>query len=439
MTRKTTPKAQKPAVPLPLRLEWRTPEELADNPSNWRQHPEAQTTALAGAIREVGWAGAALYNEATGRLIDGHARKNLPADMLVDGKMPVLVGKWTEEQERVILLTLDPLSALAEASVDTLSKLLLETRSEDAAVQKMLDELGASQGIACFETGSGTGTPAPEPQTDRATILAKLWKTKVGQTWLVPAKAGTHVLHCGDCRTWLAGLANESAAMVFTDPPYGHNNNNGDLIHRREAALGRPPSGEDSSQARPIANDGPEANELFRGILPDLKRLLQPGGCCCCCCGGGPDPQFARWSLWLDEVIPFKMCVVWDKGGLGMGWHYRRCWECILVAEKPGAACKWYGGNDVPNVIREIGKIIPSANQHPTAKPVELAEWFIRLHSQPGDVVLEPFLGGGSTLIGAERLGRLCIGCELDPALFATVLQRAADAGLSPVLSDANS
>jgi len=58
----------------PLRLEWRTPEELADNPANWRQHPESQTKALAGAINEVGWAGAALYNERTKRLIDGHAR-----------------------------------------------------------------------------------------------------------------------------------------------------------------------------------------------------------------------------------------------------------------------------------------------------------------------------------------------------------------------------
>ena len=86
-----------------------------------------------------------------------------------------------------------------------------------------------------------------------------------------------------------------------------------------------------------------------------------------------PPPEFAELgsvdlatlARFFDEAIPFKMCVVWDKGGLGMGWHYRRCWECVLVAQKQGAACNWHGGNDVPNIIRDIGKIIPSAEQHP--------------------------------------------------------------------------
>ena len=245
-----------------------------------------------------------------------------------------------------------------------------------------------------------------------------------------------HVLHCGPLEAVLPTLADASIDMIFTDPPYGHNNNDGDLIQRWEAALGRPET--KSSKARPIANDGPEANDLLRAILPDLRRVLVPGGCCCCCCGGGgPDPQFARWSLWIDEVIPFKMCVVWDKGGLGMGWHYRRCWECILVAEKPGAACKWYGGHDVPNVIREIGKIIPRRDQHPTEKPVALAEWFMRLHSQRGETVLDPFLGSGTSLIAAQRLGRVCHGIELCPGFVAVALQRAKDAGMRPKLAEA--
>lgn len=65
-------------------------------------------------------------------------------------------------------------------------------------------------------------------------------------------------LYRGDCRDVVAGLADASVDCIFTDPPYGHNNNDGDLIHRREAVLGRPPCDEDSSLARPIANDGPE-------------------------------------------------------------------------------------------------------------------------------------------------------------------------------------
>ena len=68
----------------------------------------------------------------------------------------------------------------------------------------------------------------------------------------------------GDALELIHDVPDGSVDFIFTDPPYGHNNNNnGDLIHRREAALGRPPSDLDSSQARPIANDGPESNDLF--------------------------------------------------------------------------------------------------------------------------------------------------------------------------------
>src|SRR5262245_54175158 len=92
--------------PMPLRLEWLDPVDLADNPANWRRHPQAQLSALTDVLAEVGWAGALLYNEATGRLIDGHARKTVSPG----GKVPVLIGPWTLEQAKKILATLDPLA-----------------------------------------------------------------------------------------------------------------------------------------------------------------------------------------------------------------------------------------------------------------------------------------------------------------------------------------
>ena len=147
-------KAKPPVKPPPLRLEWRTPAELADNPANWRTHPTAQTEGLAAVIGQVGWAGACLYNEVTGRLIDGHARKGLPVECLVDGKLPVLVGSWTEEQERLILLTFDPLTSLAEADNDALGKLLLSCQSEDAAIQALLDGLAEENAIDIFADGA---------------------------------------------------------------------------------------------------------------------------------------------------------------------------------------------------------------------------------------------------------------------------------------------
>ena len=247
---------------------------------------------------------------------------------------------------------------------------------------------------------------------------------------------------CCDALTLLGKLDEASVDLIFTDPPYGHNNNNGDLIHRREAALGLLPNG--VSNPRPIANDGAEANDLFRACLPEFNRILKPGCCCCCCCcgggGGGPDPQFARWSLWIDEQLEFKQMVVWDKGPMGMGWHYRRSYETILVAQKSGAPCKWYDTtHTVENIIRPnsgISKIIPSACQHPTEKPVELAMHFIRLHSLPGNIVLDCFAGHGSTLQAARILGRHYIGCDLSPAYVKSAQDRLAEPFTLPVFTE---
>ncbi len=229
----------------------------------------------------------------------------------------------------------------------------------------------------------------------------------------------------GDCLAVMKGMGDNSVDVIFTDPPYGHNNNNGDLISRREAALGL---GEYNPERdnRPIANDGQEANALFEQAVHEFNRLLKPGCCCCCCCGGGggPDPMFARWSLILDRVMQFKQMIVWDKGPMGMGWHYRRSYETVLVAQKKGAACRWFDeSKKIENIIRPgmgINKIIPSSDQHPTEKPDALAAHFIRLHSRPGELVLDPFCGSGSTGIAATRLDRRFVGIEIDPE-FATM------------------
>ncbi|MEN6426060.1 MAG: DNA methyltransferase [Phycisphaerales bacterium] len=236
----------------------------------------------------------------------------------------------------------------------------------------------------------------------------------------------TFTLHHGDCLDVLATLPDASVDFIFTDPPYGHNNNNGDLIHRIEAAMPTRLSrtqriaGLEHGEARAIANDGAEADEVFTSALVHFPRLLREGGCCCCCGGGGgPDPMFARWSLALDEALEFKQMVVWDKGPMGMGWHYRRSYETVLVAMKPGAACRWYDETGrVENIIRPgykgIRKIIPSAEQHPTPKPIELVKHFLGLHTKRGAVVLDPFMGGGTTGEACVEMGRDFIGIELD-------------------------
>jgi len=227
-------------------------------------------------------------------------------------------------------------------------------------------------------------------------------------------------LYCGDCRELLPTIQSNSVDIMFTDPPYGHNNNNGDLIQNREKALGKAKPGI-VEEARPIANDSmEEMKEVVDFALSESARFLKKDCCCCCCCccgGGGPKPTFAWLANRMDEKgLQFFHAVVWDKGGLGMGWRYRRNYEMVMVAHRKGGKLKWEwdgSGLETANVVR-IGKIIPSAVEHPTPKPPELIQHFLMLHGKPGDVVIDPFMGAGTTCLAARSLGLKSIGCELD-------------------------
>ena len=227
------------------------------------------------------------------------------------------------------------------------------------------------------------------------------------------SEPGITIYH-GDCLSILPKLPDKSVDLILTDPPYGLNYNNGDLASRTEAAFG---GNKTRMKPRPIQGDDEEkANETFKSFMVESARILKPCGCCCCCGGGGgPKPLFARWTLWMDETpqMHFKQAVVWNKGGLGMGIHYRRNYEFILVAQKDGnGACIWNGGKTTSNIFN-IPKIIPQEEEHPTAKPIELMEHFIHLHSNKENIVIDPFFGHGTTLVAAKRLGRKAIGIEI--------------------------
>ena len=226
-------------------------------------------------------------------------------------------------------------------------------------------------------------------------------------------------IYNADMRSVLPLLEDESADIFWTDPPYGHNNNNGDLIHRWEAALGqRSPSGL-PAQARPIANDGKEEmRSVVDFALQEAARILKKDCCCCCCCGGGgPSPTFAWVADRMDrQGLSFFHAVVWDKGGLGMGWRYRRNYEMVMVAHRKGGKLKWEwdgSGQETANVVR-IGKIIPRAEDHPTPKPVALVEHFLRLHAKKGDLIIDPFMGAGPVLEAAKISGCRAIGIEIE-------------------------
>jgi hypothetical protein len=129
-----------------LRLEWVDPATLDDNPKNWRTHGDGQLAALDALLGEVEWAGALLFNEATGCLIDGHARKKV-ALARGEAAVPVLVGSWTPAQEAKLLATLDPLAAMAGADAGRLDELLRSVQSPSGAVADLLTQLAADHGL----------------------------------------------------------------------------------------------------------------------------------------------------------------------------------------------------------------------------------------------------------------------------------------------------
>lgn len=151
MAKRKSTSAEPPSTPTPpLRLEWVLPESLDDNPANWRTHPAPQIAALEGALEEVGWAGALLFNERTQRLIDGHARKKLA---LGKGEpVPVLVGNWSEAQEQTILATLDPIAAMATSDAAKLDALLRGVQTQSQAVAEMLGDLAARSNLYLANT-----------------------------------------------------------------------------------------------------------------------------------------------------------------------------------------------------------------------------------------------------------------------------------------------
>lgn len=134
-------------------LEWRLAGELRANPGNWRAHPRRQLKILESVIRDeqIGWAGALLWNERTGRLIDGHGRLKIAQP---DERVPVLIGDWSEEAERKILLTLDPLGAMATANEAKLRE-VLEATQLPAGWAAELEEFLATLPTAEEESADG--------------------------------------------------------------------------------------------------------------------------------------------------------------------------------------------------------------------------------------------------------------------------------------------
>jgi DNA modification methylase len=413
-----------------LRLEYRDASELQDNPSNWRRHPAKQLNALRDVIDEVGWAGAALLNERTGHLIDGHLRKKIAR-----GKIPVLIGTWTEAQEKKILATLDPLAAMAETDREKLETLLTEIQSDSHAVTALLEQLAADNGIDSLRTGLADPDEVPEPPDDPITQPDDLWIL------------GNHRLLCGDSgkpEDVDRMLGGAPIHLVNTDPPYNvkvepRSNNaiaaglssfTGAKHHQRfdverYPEKSKPTSSKMRAKDRPLTNDfvSEEAfDEMLLAWFGNMTRVLLPGRLFFIWggysnIGNYPRALEASGLYFSRQIIWHKMHPVLTRKCF-MGDH-----EWCFFGWREGAAHQFYGPPNIPDVW-SVKKVNPQSMQHLTEKPVELAVRAIHYSSQPGENVLDLFGGSGSTLIGAEQTGRRAFLMEIDPAYCDVIVQR---------------
>jgi len=114
--------------------------------------------------------------------------------------------------------------------------------------------------------------------------------------------------------------------------------------------------------------------------------------------------------------------VIWDKVNPGLGWRFRRQHEMVMVAHRENGKLAWADdATAVPNVIPIYP---PRERQHPNEKPMSLVGRFIEWHTSPGDLVLDPFLGSGTTLRAARDAGRRAIGIELEEAYCEAAARR---------------
>lgn len=122
------------------------PEELCANPRNWRIHPQHQQDALHGLLGDVGWVQNILVNRRTGYVVDGHARVAL-ALRHGQAAVPVTYVDLADDEEALVLASLDPIGSLAVADTEHLEALLREVTTGDAAVQELLAGLAERSGI----------------------------------------------------------------------------------------------------------------------------------------------------------------------------------------------------------------------------------------------------------------------------------------------------
>ncbi|ASJ25708.1 site-specific DNA-methyltransferase [Laribacter hongkongensis] len=380
---------------------WPT-EKLVPYARNARTHSEEQVAQIAASIVEFGFTNPILAGS-DGVIVAGHGRLAAAQKLGLDTVPVVVLDHLTPTQRRALIIADNRIAENAGWD-DAMLRIELQSLQEDGF---NLDITGFDVD-ALAEIMAGEETTVDGNTDDDAVpeVLATPI-SRPGDVW----EMGKHRLVCGDAtdpKSYELLMADAKADMVFTDPPY-----NVDYANSAKDKM----RGKD----RPILNDN-LGDGFYDFLLAALTPMLER-------CAGAT--YIAMSSSELDTLQQafraaggkWSTFIIWAKNTFTLGRaDYQRQYEPILYGWPEGQNRHWCGDRDQGDVWN-IKK--PQKNDlHPTMKPVELVERAIRNSTRPGDIVLDPFGGSGTTLIAAEKSGRIGWLIELDPKYVDVIVRR---------------
>jgi len=369
-------------------MQTRLIETITPYPSNAKKHPEKQIKQIADSIKEFGF-NQPIVVDKQGVIIVGHGRLEA-AKILGLKEVPVIEVDLTEQQAKAYRLADNKLN---ESDWD-MNLVIDELKGLS---DEMIDLSGFSKDLLIEGDEKDDIVPEDAPPV-----------AKLGDLWAL----GQHKVLCGDA-TKLEDverlMEGKKANMCFTDPPYNVDYTGG---------IGK--NGKENREG--ILNDKMSDEEFDQFLTDSLTNLLTvtDGACYICMSSsemGSLQDAFKKanghWSTF----------IIWAKNTFTMGRSdYQRQYEPILYGWREGVKKFWCGARNQGDVWN-FNK--PSTNKlHPTMKPVELVVRALLNSSEINGIVLDTFLGSGSTLIAAEKTNRICYGMELDPKYVDVIIKR---------------
>jgi len=407
----------------PVEVVHRPIDQLKPDPRNPRRHTPKQILQIAESIRTFGF-NVPILVDADLKIIAGHGRL-LACRQLGRAEVPTIrLEHLSEAQARAFMIADNRLTENASWDDRLLGEQLRELSELNLDFSLELTGFDMAEIDLLIEGASGV----PEEDADdlHPPVGSGPAITRPGDLWIL----GRHRIRCGNAledEAYRVLMQQERAAMVFTDPPYnvpidGHVSGLGAIRHREFAMA----SGE---------MDEDEFTEFLACTLGLLAGHSVDGALHFICMDWRHMGELL--AAGRHAYTELKNVCVWTKDNPGMGSLYRSQHELVFVFKQGRDAHRnhiqlgRYGRNrsNVWNYpgVNSFSRSGAEGNLlalHPTVKPVALVADAMRDCSGRGEIVLDAFLGSGTTLIAAERTGRNCRGLELDPAYVYTAIRR---------------